>query len=155
MSAAAIPLAGALLAALAAGPTTDRPQHFAGTYKGSLFSSSRDTPSTTTLAIADGLLIGWYSFVDPDGSTATGSLDACRIEARMVTCRWRDNYGTGLLRMSFAADYCAFKGEWATSIVAQDWAYWNGSKGCAPVARVDEGAPRQAPARAIPPRDPA
>jgi hypothetical protein len=155
MNAAAIPLSGVLLAALSGSPSPDGPQHFAGTYKGSLLSANGDTPSTTTLAAAGGLLTGQYSFVDTDGSTATGTLDACRVQARLVTCRWRDNYGTGLLRMSFDADYCEFKGEWATSIVAQAWAYWNGSKGCAPVAGGDERERLQPPAPTVPRRDPA
>jgi hypothetical protein len=64
----------------------------------------------------------------------SGSLDLCRIEARTVTCRWQDSYGTGLLRMDFDANYCAFKGQWAASIVSSGWNDWNGSKGCAPVA---------------------
>jgi hypothetical protein len=36
--------------------------------------------------------------------------------------------------MDFDASYCAFKGQWAASIVSSGWNDWNGSKGCAPVA---------------------
>ncbi|WP_413988715.1 hypothetical protein ACMDCR_22240 [Labrys okinawensis] len=128
-------LSGLLLATIAGSPPPTGHAAFAGIYDGSLWSSGRDTPSKTMLQAPDGLLTGRYSFEDLDGSMATGTLDACRIEALTVTCHWHDSYGTGLLRMNFDPSHCSFKGEWAASIIASEWAYWNGSKACAPVAK--------------------
>ncbi|GLS23514.1 hypothetical protein GCM10007874_65350 [Labrys miyagiensis] len=122
MNVTPLALSGLLLVAIAGGPPPTGPAAFAGTYGGSLWSSGRDTPSTTTLEAAGGLLTGRYSFEDLDGSTATGRLDACRIEGLTVTCLWHDSYGTGPLGMNFDPSHCSFKGEWAASIVARDWA---------------------------------
>ena len=114
------------------------PQDFVGTYRGSLWTSGRDSPSTTELKIDQNLtLSGEYSFEGEDGQVKTGALDMCRIDAQVVTCRWRDTYGSGLLRMEFDSSFCAFRGKWATTIVSKAWFYWNGSKGCMPEAKAD------------------
>jgi len=117
---------------------TAAPQDFVGTYRGSALSGGRDSPTTTKLKINDNLtLSGEYSFEEEDGQVETGSLDMCRIDARVVTCRWQDSYGSGPVQMEFDSSFCAFRGRWATTIVSKAWFYWNGSKGCTPEAKAD------------------
>ena len=106
-----------------------------GTYRGSLWSGGMDSHSITTLKIGTGrMLIGEYSFIEPTGRMTQGTLDACEMKMRVLTCQWRDPYGTGLLKLEFDSSFCAFQGQWTTTVVSNDWAYWNGSKECAPVA---------------------
>lgn len=110
-------------------------QSFTGTYRGSLWNGGQDSPSTTKLETGPNqTLSGEYSFEERDGRITTGSLDMCRIEAYVLTCRWRDTYGTGLIRMEFDSSFCTFRGQWTTTIVSNHWSYWNGSRGCTPVA---------------------
>ncbi len=112
------------------------PAAFVGTYRGSLWSGDGDLPSITTLKIgADLVLSGEYSFIEQTGQTTSGSLDACQIEMRVLICEWHDRYGTGVLKMEFDPSLCAFQGQWTTAnLVSTGWSYWNGSKGCTPVA---------------------
>lgn len=116
--------------------STVDPAAFVGTYRGSLWSGDGDLPSITTLKIGrDLVLSGEYSFVEQTGQTTSGSLDACKIELRVLICQWHDRYGTGLLKMEFDTSLCTFQGQWTTTnVVSTDWSYWNGSRGCTPVA---------------------
>jgi len=114
------------------------PQDFVGTYRGSVWTNGRDSPSTTELKLDQDLaLSGEYSYEDQDGQIRTGSLDICSIEAQVVTCRWQETLGSGLLRMEFDPSFCTFQGQWATTIVSKAWFYWNGSKDCTTEANAD------------------
>jgi len=84
---------------------------YAGWFKGELMTDEM-VPAVTRLRWKGGALIGEYSFgyeLDERGTLR----DCSEPEPGIVRCEWRDEYGTGALKLSFTSDTSSFDGEWS------------------------------------------
>ena len=113
--------AGGVLVLLAAGaapaadadplPTGPLP----GAYQGQVYNADNLDPVLTVFfRDAGNRWRGTYAVGEDEGFEA-GTLDECRWDADyLLRCRWTDKYGSGVVRMLFAADYRSFRGFWGT-----------------------------------------
>ncbi len=84
-----------------------------GLYCGTILSSGQDQPAFTRFDDTGPSITGTYGFLDPEDKIAHGTLEACTMsDGRVLTCTWRDAYGTGPFEATFAADFSSFSGHW-------------------------------------------
>lgn len=85
---------------------------YAGEFRGELLSTNEMVPALTQLRWRHGALTGSYTFgreLDERGTLR----DCSEPEPEVVHCEWRDEYGTGLLKLHFSSDTSYFEGEWS------------------------------------------
>jgi len=85
---------------------------YAGRFQGELLSTNELVPAMTYLRWKHGALTGSYTFgreLDERGTLR----DCSEPEPDVVRCEWRDEYGTGLLKLHFSNDTSYFEGEWS------------------------------------------
>lgn len=95
-------------------PAVDRGQ-IVGLYCG-LIDSGGEAPAFTRFDVANDMIIGSYGFADPSqkGGIARGSLTDCRLSpAGLLSCTWRDSYGSGSFEAQFSDDADRFSGHWS------------------------------------------
>lgn len=103
----------------------------AGRYLGSIESSNEFLPVITTLLPAsnnsDDVVAGKY-FMNEQDEIIVGKISGCyNNTGNVLTCQWRDKYGTGGVDFIFTPDYSSFNGRW--SIIGKEGAYkWSGIK---------------------------
>jgi len=103
----------------------------AGRYLGSIQSSNEYLPVITTLLAAsstsDDVAAGKY-FMNEQDEIIVGKISKCyNNTGNVLTCQWRDKYGTGGVDFLFTPDYSSFSGRW--SINGKEGAYkWSGLK---------------------------
>lgn len=86
-----------------------------GAYQGQVYNADNLDPVLTVFfRDAGDRWRGTYAVGEDEGFEA-GTLDECRWDADyLLRCRWTDKYGSGVVRMLFAADYRSFRGFWGT-----------------------------------------
>jgi len=85
---------------------------YAGEFHGELRSTDEMVPAITVLRWEDGALTGNYTFghqLDQRGTLH----DCSETEPNIVRCEWRDEYGAGVLELSFSSNTSNFEGEWS------------------------------------------
>lgn len=103
----------------------------AGRYLGSIESSNEFLPVITALLPAsntnDDVVVGKY-FMSEQDEIIVGKISNCYDNiGNVLTCQWRDKYGTGGVDFIFTPDYASFSGRW--SINGKEGAYkWSGLK---------------------------
>jgi len=102
-----------------------------GRYLGSIESSNEYLPVITTLIPASSLnddVAGGKYFMSEQDEIIVGNLSNCyNNSGDILTCQWRDKYGTGGVDFIFTPDYTSFNGRW--SINGKEGAYkWSGLK---------------------------
>ena len=101
-----------------------------GQYQGSLVSSGETVPVSTQLDSASSQAIrGSYTFAESGNVKVSGSLESCAaIRPQVLSCKWRDKYGDGILEMTFTPDGRAFNGRWSASDQPGKWLAWSGRR---------------------------
>ena len=102
-----------------------------GRYLGSIESSNEYLPVITTLvpigALSDDVAEGKYFMSEKDNIVVGEISDCYNNTGTVLTCKWRDKYGTGGVDLIFTPDYASFNGRW--SISGREGAYkWSGIK---------------------------
>jgi hypothetical protein len=97
----------------------------ANTYCGDIQNTDAGSGITTFFSDHSRELAGAYFFTVDHGGVV-GQFSQCRVtDARKMSCRWKDQYGTGTLRVEFSSDFGAFEGSW--TVEKGDTTYtWNG-----------------------------
>jgi len=114
-------IAGAALVLLATGHALAEEADVApsgplpGAYQGQVYNADNLDPVLTVFfRDASDRWRGTYAVGENEGFEA-GTLDECHWDADyLLRCRWTDKYGSGVVRMLFAADYRSFRGFWGT-----------------------------------------
>ena len=100
---------------------------FKGKFLGQIESHHKMLPSITKFKVNDGLISGEYIIYEKN-NLSIGKLSSCKvIEKNMLECKWRDEYGNGVLVVAFSEDFRRLVGEWNTQ--GEDKKYrWDGLK---------------------------
>lgn len=81
-------------------------------YDGEIFSGSDLLPGSTEFVLDGGALTGRYAFTE-GGETVEGRLDTCAaLPGQVLTCLWRDKYGSGRFTATFEPSLQSFTGHW-------------------------------------------
>lgn len=97
-----------------------------GSYEGNVFNGDDMDPILTIFFLNNsGELVGKYA-IKEDNGLEEGELSNFRMESNYtVVVDWKDNYGTGVLRMLFASNYKIFYGFWG-ELDTETSLPWNG-----------------------------
>ena len=102
-----------------------------GRYLGSIQSSNEYLPIITTLTpsslLTDNVAGGKYVMSEHDAIVTGEVFDCMNNTGNVLTCQWRDKYGTGGVDFVFTPDYSAFNGRWSIN-GAEGSFKWSGLK---------------------------
>lgn len=113
-------------------PTDDWTVQAVGSYESRIWTGGNIIPATTEfIQSTDGSLRGRYILFEP-GKSVPGVLSDCQaVAVEMLRCGWQDQYGTGVLEVSFSGDFSQFNGFWGTDN-EEPWLRWSGSRSSNP-----------------------
>lgn len=87
--------------------------HLTGTYPSHIVSIYPTEAKTEFYIDENGLQAGKYSIFEHQQLKLEGTLADFRVvDTHTVIASWRDQYGTGKLKMRFAPDFSSFEGKW-------------------------------------------
>jgi len=120
--------AGALLSGCATSrPLVERYPELLGEYRGRVSTEQESYPVTTILKFnARGVLQGTYSFEDATNKVSGILHDFRNSRDRSVECTWNDEYGIGILKLTFSDDLQRFKGRWGDDGKVARKCVWDG-----------------------------
>jgi len=98
-----------------------------GEYRGHISTGQETYPVTTILKLnARGVLQGTYSLEDATNKVSGILHDFRNSRDRSVDCTWNDEYGVGILKLTFSDDLLQFTGRWGDNGTVARKCRWDG-----------------------------
>lgn len=87
--------------------------HLTGSYPSQIISIYPTEAKAEFFIDADGKQAGKYYIFEENKLKLTGELNQFTVlDQHTVMASWRDQYGTGQLKMKFSPDFSSFEGKW-------------------------------------------
>ena len=120
--------AGALLSGCSTGrPLAERYAEILGEYRGLVSTEQETYPVVTRFKFNEhGVLQGTYSLEDATNKMSGILHDFRNSRDRSVECTWNDEYGIGILKLTFSDDLQRFKGRWGDDGKVARKCVWDG-----------------------------
>lgn len=104
-----------------------------GSYSGKVSGEDYSDPVITEFFLTpEGNVLGSYAIAEPTDRAVTawalGLLTDCEaIAIAQLNCTWRDRYGSGTLKLTFADDFASFEGRWNATSAVESYP-WTGQR---------------------------